>query len=228
MKTLLAIGAHYDDCIFGVPGILLKAVRKHYRVVALHLIGDYTNWPPVAGRERDLVKFTTELSAARGVEAQFLDFASHRFDARLENQEIVAKAVAAIRPDIGLILWKDDHHNDHIVTSELSRIALRHAGRILGDNGYRPPGAIYCYDNGPRHTIGFTPNTFVDISSEWDEAMDWLGNLNAWVRQEPYQEGILIGSMKVKETIARYRGATCGVAWAEALWNSVAMKTEIL
>ena len=98
MKTLLAIGAHYDDCIFGVPGILLKAVRKNYRVVMLHLIGNYTNWPPVAGRESELVKFTTELSADRGVEARFLEFASHRFDARLENQEIVAKASTKEEP----------------------------------------------------------------------------------------------------------------------------------
>ena len=226
MKTLLAIGAHYDDCIFGVPGILLKAVRKHYRVVTLYLIGDYSNWPP--GADRDLVNFTTELSANRGVETQFLDFASHRFDARLENQEIVSKAVAAIKPDIALALWKDDNHNDHIVASELSRVALRHAGRILGDNTYRPPKAIYYYDNGPRHTIGFTPNTYVDIGSEWDEAMDWLGNLNAWVRKAPFEEGTLIGSMKTKETIARYRGATCGAAYAEALWNPVAVKTEIL
>jgi LmbE family N-acetylglucosaminyl deacetylase len=32
-QTLLAIGAHCDDCIIGIPGILLKAARRGYRIV---------------------------------------------------------------------------------------------------------------------------------------------------------------------------------------------------
>lgn len=226
MKTLLAIGAHYDDCIFGVPGILLKGVRKNYRVVTLHMIGDYTNWPPAAGRA--VAKMTAELSADRGVEAQFLDFASHCFDARMENQLIVAEAIAKIQPDIALALWKEDNHNDHMVASELSRIALRHAGRILGDQRYRPPREIYYYDNGPRHTIGFEPNSFVDVTDEWDEAMEWLGKLNSWVSEKVYEKGQIIGSMATKESLARYRGATCGVRYAEALHNPIHKPIEIL
>ena len=227
-KTLLAIGAHYDDCVFGIPGILLDAVAKNYRVVVLALIGDYTNWPPVKGRERELLRTSTELAHFHGIEMRFLDFASGHIEVTRESKQAVARVVAEIAPDVAFMLWPHDRHPDHEAAAALSKIALRQPGSILNDPKARVPRQIYCYDNGPGHTIGFEPNTFVNVTGTWIPAMEWLGQLMAFVRNKPFDADELDASQIAKANIARYRGAACGVKYAEALWAMSAQAVEIL
>jgi len=227
-KTLLAIGAHYDDCVFGIPGILLDAVRKDYRVVILALIGDYTTWAPAKGRSRELLDTSRELAHFHGIEMRFLDFASGHIEVNNATKKAVAQVVAQVAPDVAFMLWHQDRHPDHEAAAALSKIALRQPHSILNDPKAKTPRQIYCYDNGPGHTIGFEPDTFVNVTDNWSSSMEWLGRLMAFVRNKPFDPEELDGAQTAKANLARYRGAACGVKYAEALQAMNHQPVEIL
>ena len=127
------------------------------------------------------------------------------------------------------MLWPHDSHADHEAASRLSNAALRLGDRLLEPGtAFKLPSRIYYYDNGPRHTVGFEPNVYVDIGDEWQQAIAWLGRLMALVRGEEYEPGTLEGAQRTKEAIARYRGQACGVQYAEALRSAQAYPQELL
>lgn len=226
-RTLLAIGAHYDDCPFGIPGILLQAVQKHQRVVVLNLIGDYDNWPPVKGRSAALREYSVELAKERGIEMRFLKHASMGFEANLETKRAVAEVVAEVRPDTAFLLWPRDRHPDHETAAAICHAALGQPARLLGIDQAKTPSSVFWFDNGPGHTLGFEPDTFVDVTPVWPAAIDWLGRLMAFVRNEPFDTAKIEGALDTKTILARYRGLACGARYAEAMKAVRPRKQEI-
>jgi len=225
---VLAIGAHYDDCIFGIPGALLRAVDQGHQVTILSVIGDYRNWSPV-GEEGQvaLLEGTRRLCEEKGIETRFLDYQSMDFGVDGSSKRAVAEVVAEIEPDVGFLLWPRDSHPDHEVVSQLSKAAFNWSGSVLGKGkGVQPPGRLYYYDNGPRHTDGFEPDTFVDIGAYSSEAFAWLDALMVLAHGPDYdRDG---GPVETKMALAAYRGQTCGVQFAEALKSFVSYPTDIL
>jgi len=223
-KTILALGAHYDDWVFGIPGTLIKAARKGHRVVVLTLIGDYSNFAPARERSAELRDGCIEIGREYGAELRFLDLKGHHFDATVEETKRVAQVAADVRPDVAFLLWPHDRHGDHVSASRICENALRHAGPLLDQHAYRPPSRLYAYDNGPRHTINFVPETYVDVTQEWPAAMAWLARtmLLAYGQREGRHP-----ALDLKETLAAYRGKTCGVKYAEAVKGLDAYPQEI-
>ena len=68
----------------------------------------------------------------------------------------------------------------------------------------------------------------MDVSDDWPAAIDWLGKLMALVRNEPYRTGSRDSAQQLKETLALYRGKTCGARYAEALRAEYPRAREIL
>ncbi len=225
-KTILAIGAHYDDCPYGLPGTLLKAVRQHHKVVILNVIGDYTNWPPVRGREKALTELSIKLAAERGMEMRFLSYGSMAYEASLTLKREIAQVVAEVRPDTAFLLWHRDRHPDHEMASAAAFVALHQPARLSGDDDARTPSQIFWYDNGPGHTIDFMPDTYVDVSDEWAAATEWLGQLMAFVRNAPFDPA-KDSALESKTILARYRGLACGARYAEATRSVRPRLTEL-
>lgn len=210
--TILTLGAHADDCVFGVPGILCKAVAQGHRVVIATLIG---------GDDPALVARMTDICREFGAETRFLDFASQQMAVTPEAVRRVAGIVAEVAPDTVFLLWPHDHHRDHEMAAQLCRIPLRQSHRILPDGPYKLPKAVYAYDNGPGHAIDFTPDTYVDITDVWPTAREWLSRVIG-----PTTEG-QHPLLQCKEVLARYRGYACDVTYAEALRAMVAAPREL-
>lgn len=58
--------------------------------------------------------------------------------------------------------------------------------------------------------------------------MDWLGRLMAFVNKTEFDPAKSDSARATKEAIARYRGITCGVKYAEAVWAMTQSPSEIL
>jgi LmbE family N-acetylglucosaminyl deacetylase len=233
-KTILIIGAHYDDCEIGAGGLIFKALKKGHRVVLINVVGDYSTWYVTKGRESRIREQNEAEARAMGVEKRYLEYGYQQVTENLEILKKLAAVVVDVKPDITLFTDRNERErapSDHSVVGALAEQAVRNADTILGGLTVSYGKEMYAYEIDPQRD--FRPDVFVNIgdvlpaviktinffrklNAESPQAQS-VGQIEATMKIFPGGEELpLTAWAEIKLCTARLRGNQCGVRFAEA------------
>lgn len=212
---VLAIAAHPDDETLGCGGTLLRHLGA----------GDEIHWLIVtdasgprwddAYRELQRRQVEEVSTAFPFASRTWLDQPSTRLDTLPLGDlvEAVREVVAAVRPEVVYLPNRSDAHSDHRVVSRAAMAALK--SFYLAELGVRRVLAFESpseTDTAPALAEGaFMPNVFIDISDTLERKLEIFGLFASEVHDGHGPRG-----MSSVRALARHRGATVGVEYAEA------------
>jgi len=214
VKTLV-ISTHPDDETLGCAGTLLKHKRDGDDV---HwLIATSTHTP--AWSETTIATKNDEVhavSAAYGMDSvSKLDFPAAMLDTIpvAEIINAIGDLTAKIRPDTVYLVHGGDVHSDHRIVFDTTMSAIKAFNmKDVGVRRILSFETLSSTEAAPQTpTSTFLPNVFVDISDYIDKKLDIMGLFETETQDDPLPRG-----PSAIRALARYRGASIGVEYAEA------------
>lgn len=196
-NNILAIGAHPDDIEVGCAGFVAKCIHNGINVTtAIMSKCDNTSQECDKNlREKEYQNATNYLKVNTSLIFDLPDteFPEHR----IELMKILAELQETIKPDLVLIPFLDDPHQDHSTIAHASvRIFRRHE-------------SILQYEILRHGSHTFTPSLFVDISDFIDKKLKALEYYKTQINQKAYFD------KQSYKSLARTRGAQSGFDYAE-------------
>jgi LmbE family N-acetylglucosaminyl deacetylase len=191
-RTILAFGAHADDCEIGVGGLLLQAVQAGYRVVIVNVVGDLDTWAPTRGRSKETTHDLIEVARRYGFEKRLLNHPYHVIDGGgLELKRELAKIYLEVKPDIAFIHQSQDLWPDHVACSRAAQDAVLFAHGLSGDmNAPRCP-LVYAYVVTPMQTIHFEEDTCFNVTDVMPRYMQLINETVAAYHRTTVEEEVV-------------------------------------
>lgn len=240
-QTILVIGAHYDDA-YGAAGLMLKAIKAGHRVVMVQACGDYSNWPPVQGRDKEFRSGVEQVARQMGAEIIFLEHKIHEVPVDLAIKRRIAEISDEVKPDIAVLMMETDHWTDHANIARAAKDGIMFAHGYLARSVKRP-ACLLRFAAGPSQTWEFQPDTFIDIGDVIEGMALAFNRLDAAQRGGTPKYGaelsLLDSTGKVGKQIplsihaelrvaqCRCWGGMCGARYAEA-FQSIQYSTRDL
>jgi N-acetylglucosamine malate deacetylase 1 len=214
MKVLV-ISVHPDDETLGCGGAILRHRENGDQI--FWLIVTQANEPDWPGEVIKIkAKEVDSVSHAYGMDSyEKLGLPTIRLDTvpQADLIEKIKMAVERIRPEIVYMVHVGDVHSDHQVVFYAAMSVLRPS--YMASIGVR---RHLCYETlssteatPAMMNRAFIPNVFIDISPFLERKLQIMSLYETEVQRDPMPRG-----PSAIRALARYRGATIGVFYAEA------------
>lgn len=199
---IVCVGGHPDDPESGCGGTLARYAEAGHRVTIVYLtrgergIAGKSNAEAAAIRTRE-AEAACKILGARAVFAGQIDGSTE-----VNNQRTAEfrKLLAEQNPDVVLTQWPIDTHPDHEAASLLTYRAWNAEGRHF---------PLYYFEvNLGSQTMGFSPNTYVDITAVREKKKAALFAHRSQNGEEIYR--------RHHKPMEDFRGRESGVPAAEA------------
>ena len=193
--NILAIGAHPDDIEYGCAGTLIKYAERDHRIYLMILTG---------GEEggEGKVRHREQSTAAEIMGAKQVFWGGYRDTQLPLNKELIDKieeVLVDVKPDLILVNYRDDTHQDHRVLTEATMSATRYVRNVL-------------FFEVPT-TQNFNPQVFVDISDTLERKFQVLKAHESQVMKTNIENMSIVELARANAT---FRGIQGRVKFAEA------------
>lgn len=213
--TVLAIGAHPDDCDLGAGGVAALYARGGHNVHFVAMTnGDaghhLTAGAPLARRRQ---AETQAAAAIIGIQYLVLDNHDGELEPNLANRRTVIRLIREIRPDLLLTHRLNDYHPDHRYTAQLVQDAAYMVAvpNVVGLTQRLPSNPVICYMSDTfQRPYPFTADVVVAIDDVLDVKMQMLHQHTSQVYEWlPFIDG------RLEEVPA---GEAERLAWLREIW----------
>lgn len=212
-KSVLVVSAHPDDEILGVGGTLIKhrdnGDKIHWLIATNIFESQGFSKERITSRQFEIEEVASRLV----MHAHKLEYPTMSLSSRdlLTMVPKISKIFQEVEPEIIYVLNRSDAHSDHRILFD----AVMACTKSFRYPFIREVLMYECISETEFAPIlpekAFLPNCYVNVTEQMDEKIQLMRIYESELGAHPFPR-----SERNIRALATYRGATCGVEYAEA------------